>query len=65
MYVMPELGLIVALEPSKVSGFQTKVLPAVLNIHTMTIAVHITVWFLPMKTMTFSVIHFSWGWLHL
>ena len=41
MYMMPELGLIIALEPSRASGFQT------IKIHLVTVR------FLPM-TMTFN-----------
>lgn len=47
MYMMPELGLIVALEPSRKSGFQT------IKTNPMTTAMHVTVWFLLTK-MTFN-----------
>lgn len=51
MYMMPELGLIIALEPSRKSGFQM----TMLMIHPVTTAVHVTMrfFFLPMK-VTFN-----------
>lgn len=47
MYMMPELGLIIALERSRGSRFQKiKILP-------VTTAVHVTMWCLPIR-MTFK-----------
>lgn len=48
MYMMPELGLIIALEPSRKSGFQT-----VMHPEDSSTAVHVTMWSLPIK-MTFN-----------
>lgn len=47
MYTMPELGLIIALEPSRKSGYQT------MKIHPVTAAVHVSGQLLPTK-MTLS-----------
>lgn len=43
MYMMPESGLIIALEPSRKSGFQ------MMKTNLMTTAVHVTMGFLPTK----------------